>query len=363
MSKEKKQSKPQPARSSSAMKRAVMASGSGVKHRKKPEADTGINGSTLGRAGSVARNSVPDRFLTAFVICLIIIAFFLILSYFYGGIDVSSIFFTRTSSQGSAQAQSKGPKRQSKITSDSTRAASEAKKASFDIHLVSCEDDTAAAAVSKVRPAVVFIKTAVSSRNTGTNSRSPSVSFDLAAGNSTKNSIGSGVIFDAKGYILTNYHVIENAEVIEVTPFGYSGKIYSARIVRAEPEEDLAILKIDSQERFLYAELGNSDMLEVADTVLAVGSPFGLEYTVTKGIISDDKRDLVIDGAQYQDMIQTDAAINRGNSGGPLVNMEGEVIGINTAIYAPTGIFTGLGFAIPINKAKLMLVRSTGLLQ
>jgi len=146
---------------------------------------------------------------------------------------------------------------------------------------------------------------------------------------------------------LTNYHVIAGAQEIEVIPFGYTEKVYLARIVKTEPENDLAILKIDSQEKFPCATLGDSDLIE---------------HTVTKGIISDNKRNLTIDGTEYRDMIQTDAAINRGNSGGPLINMDGEVIGINTAIYAPTGTFTGIGFSIPVNKAKLMLSRTINLI-
>ena len=117
-------------------------------------------------------------------------------------------------------------------------------------------------------------------------------------------------------------------------------------------ENDIAVLKIYPRTPLPTVVLGDSDMVRVADRVLAVGSPFGLEQTVTAGIISDDSRDLVIEGQIYKDMIQTDAAINRGNSGGPLINMKGEVIGINTAIYAPTGVFTGVGFAIPINVVK-----------
>ncbi len=218
--------------------------------------------------------------------------------------------------------------------------------------LLVCSDDSSASAVAAVRSAVVHIKTTVLNKSIKRPSEQGGVSFDMASDGGTKNSIGSGVIFDPKGYILTNYHVIAGAEEVEVTPFGYKEMVYPARIVKADPESDLVILKIDSREKFPCATLGNSDLIEVADTVLAIGSPFGLEHTVTKGIISDNKRDLIIDETEYKDMIQTDAAINRGNSGGPLVNVGGEVIGINTAIYAPTGIFTGIGFAIPINKAK-----------
>jgi len=101
--------------------------------------------------------------------------------------------------------------------------------------------------------------------------------------------------------------------------------------------------------------MGDSEMIEVGDIVLTIGNPFGLEQTVTMGIISDDRRNMTIEGRLYEDLIQTDAAINRGNSGGPMININGEVIGINTAIYAPTGLFTGIGFAIPINKVKQLL--------
>jgi len=224
---------------------------------------------------------------------------------------------------------------------------------------LACSDDSSASVAAAVRPSVVYIKTTVPKRNIepgGSTAWESSLSFAPASAvdGSTINSIGSGVIFDPKGYILTNYHVISGSEKIEVTPFGYKETVYPARIVKTDADNDLAILKIDSQEKLPCATLGNSDLIEIADTVLAIGSPFGLEYTVTKGIISDDERDLIIDGTEYKDMIQTDAAINRGNSGGPLINVDGEVIGINTAIYAPTGVFTGVGFAIPINKAKLL---------
>jgi len=215
---------------------------------------------------------------------------------------------------------------------------------------LACGDDTSASAIAAVRCAVVFIKTTGLSKTPRPVDRG-NISFSQAA-DGTNDSIGSGVIFDPKGYILTNYHVIKEAEGIEVRPFGYREKVYMARVVSTDPDNDLAILKIDDIEKFPAAVLGDSDIIEVADTVMAIGSPFGLEHTVTKGIISDDKRNIVIDGVEYKDMIQTDAAINRGNSGGPLVDINGEVIGINTAIYAPTGIFTGLGFAIPINRAK-----------
>jgi serine protease Do len=149
--------------------------------------------------------------------------------------------------------------------------------------------------------------------------------------------------------------VVSKAQNLKVITFGFERRAYAARVITKDILNDVALLKIYSEETFPAAVLGDSDMIRVADRVLAVGSPFGLEHTVTAGIISDDSRTLVIEETRYEDMIQTDAAINRGNSGGPLVNVKGEVVGINTAIYAPTGVFTGVGFAIPINKVKPML--------
>ncbi len=168
--------------------------------------------------------------------------------------------------------------------------------------------------------------------------------------------VGSGVLIDEKGYVLTNYHVVKGAQQINVT-LSEKGKekSYPAKIIGEDPRTDLAVIKIKSTRKFNYIKLGDSDKIEIGDWVLAIGSPFGLEHTVTAGIISAKRQVLSIDGRVYKGMIQTDAAINVGNSGGPLVNIKGEVIGINTAIYAPTGVFNGIGFAIPINKAKSIL--------
>jgi S1-C subfamily serine protease len=117
----------------------------------------------------------------------------------------------------------------------------------------------------------------------------------------------------------------------------------------------LAIIKIKSKEKFTAAKLGDSDKIRIGDWAIAIGSPFGLQQTVTVGVISAKRQSLYVEGKEYREMIQTDASINRGNSGGPLVDIKGEVIGINTAIYAPTGVFAGVGFAIPINSAKEIL--------
>lgn len=157
-------------------------------------------------------------------------------------------------------------------------------------------------------------------------------------------SLGSGVIVDKKGFILTNDHVIDQATKIQVTLDGDPTK-YNGRVIGFDKETDLAVVKIEADHDLSIAKLGNSDGVQVGDWVLAFGSPFGLNSTVTAGIISAKDRSNV--GHQFQRFIQTDAAINPGNSGGPLVNMAGEVIGINTAIYTGSRGFEGVGFALP----------------
>jgi serine protease Do len=157
-------------------------------------------------------------------------------------------------------------------------------------------------------------------------------------------SLGSGVIVDKKGFILTNDHVIDQATKIQVALDGDSTK-YSGRVVGFDKDTDLAVIKIEAGHELPVAKLGNSDGAQVGDWVLAFGSPFGLNSTVTAGIISAKDRSNV--GHQFQRFIQTDAAINPGNSGGPLVNMSGEIIGINTAIYTGSRGFEGVGFALP----------------
>ena len=157
-------------------------------------------------------------------------------------------------------------------------------------------------------------------------------------------SLGSGVIVDKKGFILTNDHVIDQATKIQVALDGDSTK-YSGRVVGFDKDTDLAVIKIEADHELPVAKLGNSDGAQVGDWVLAFGSPFGLNSTVTAGIISAKDRSNV--GHQFQRFIQTDAAINPGNSGGPLVNMSGEIIGINTAIYTGSRGFEGVGFALP----------------
>jgi len=159
--------------------------------------------------------------------------------------------------------------------------------------------------------------------------------------------LGSGFIVDKSGYILTNFHVVEKADKINVRLD--SGEEYPAKVIGKDEGTDLAVIKNEAKKELAVAKLGNSDGVTQGDWVLAFGSPFGFEHTVTAGIISATGRNTV--GSQWQRFLQTDAAINQGNSGGPLVNMAGEVIGVSTAIITPTGANAGVGFALPSNTA------------
>ena len=168
-------------------------------------------------------------------------------------------------------------------------------------------------------------------------------------GSIRERSLGSGVIVDPKGYIVTNRHVVEKADRIRVRlQDDPPGVQHDAKVIGEDSETDLAVIKIDLDRAVPSAKLGNSDSMEVGDWVLAIGSPFGQVGTVTAGIVSAKGRDIV-PGRQFQTFIQTDAAINPGNSGGPLVNMNGEVIGINTAILSETNAYAGVGFSLPSN--------------
>jgi len=163
-----------------------------------------------------------------------------------------------------------------------------------------------------------------------------------------RTSLGSGVIIDGKrGFILTNAHVIEKTGTIAVVL--KDKREFEAQIVGADPDSDLAVLRISSKDPLPAIEMGNSDDLMIGETVFAIGNPFGFSNTVTTGVISATHRSIRTEDMVYHDFIQTDASINPGNSGGPLLNIKGELIGINTAIYAKA---QGIGFAIPINKAK-----------
>lgn len=160
--------------------------------------------------------------------------------------------------------------------------------------------------------------------------------------------LGSGFVIDPEGYIVTNNHVIDDATNIEVT-FD-DEKTYPATLVGTDEQTDLALLKVDAPQELPFVEWGNSDSIEIGDWVLAVGNPFGLGNTVTSGILSARSRD--INAGPYDDFLQIDAAVNRGNSGGPTFSTEGKVIGVNTAIISPSGGSVGIGFAVPSNLAR-----------
>ncbi|MBW1667921.1 MAG: trypsin-like peptidase domain-containing protein [Deltaproteobacteria bacterium] len=208
-------------------------------------------------------------------------------------------------------------------------------------------------AVEKSRPAVVNISTTVRERI------SPFLPFsgddffkdffpDLFSREYTRSSLGSGVIIDGtKGYILTNQHVIARASEIKVITS--EKQEYQAKLIGADPRSDLAVLQISARNKLPEIKMGNSDDLMIGETVIAIGNPFGLSHTVTTGVVSAVERSVRSEERIYRHLIQTDASINPGNSGGPLLNIDGELIGINTAIYQKA---QGIGFAIPINKAK-----------
>jgi len=164
------------------------------------------------------------------------------------------------------------------------------------------------------------------------------------------NALGSGFIIDAKGIVVTNNHVIQGAEDIMVTVNGE--KEYEAKIIGADPLSDLAVLEIQSKDKFVPVKFGDSDKAKIGDWVIAIGNPYGFGGTVTAGIISARNRSIGL--SRYEDYIQTDASINQGNSGGPLFDMNGDVIGINTAILGQSGSI-GIGFSIPSNSAKKII--------
>jgi len=176
-----------------------------------------------------------------------------------------------------------------------------------------------------------------------------------------RHALGTGFIISKEGYIVTNNHVVKDADEIVVT--NSEGTEFDAELIGTDPKLDLALLKINSKKGLRAVDMGDSDALRIGDWVVAIGNPFGLEQTVTAGIVSAKGR--VIGSGPYDDFIQTDAAINPGNSGGPLFNIKGEVVGINTAIFSQSGGSNGIGFAIPINLAKSVFkdLRETGHVQ
>ena len=209
-----------------------------------------------------------------------------------------------------------------------------------------------AGAVRQAAPAVVSINTSTSAR--GPQSNDPWFRFffgDRGDLQQQQTGLGSGVIMSPEGYVLTNNHVVEGADAIEVVlP---DARRTTAKVIGTDPESDLAVLKI-TLDKLPAITLGNSDALQVGDQVLAIGNPFGVGQTVTSGIVSAlGRNQLGIN--TFENFIQTDAAINPGNSGGALVDANGSLLGINTAIYSRSGGSMGIGFAIPVSTAKMVL--------
>ncbi len=215
---------------------------------------------------------------------------------------------------------------------------------------------TIADMVERVSPAVVNIETRVVSESSSDSIYSDPFFRQFFGDNMLRpkeyvqSGFGSGFVIDSKGLVLTNQHVIEDAS--EITVIFSGNKKYTAKVVGQDSDLDLAVLRIDSNEQFPTLKLGDSNKIRVGDWVVAIGNPYGLDHTVTAGVISAKSRPIRIENRQYRNLIQTDAAINPGNSGGPLLNTNGEVIGINTAVSASA---QGIGFAISINTANEVL--------
>ena len=210
--------------------------------------------------------------------------------------------------------------------------------------------DSLRAAVQKAAPAVVSINTSTTTRNP--QSGDPWFRFFFGdRGEQQQSGLGSGVIMSPEGYILTNNHVVEGADAIEVVlP---DARRTTAKVIGTDPESDLAVLKI-TLDKLPAITLGNSDALQVGDQVLAIGNPFGVGQTVTSGIVSAlGRNQLGIN--TFENFIQTDAAINPGNSGGALTDIGGHLMGINTAIYSRSGGSMGIGFAIPVSTAQQVM--------
>ncbi len=202
--------------------------------------------------------------------------------------------------------------------------------------------------VQKVSPAVVFIGTESEAESPFRGRRSPMEEFfGVPPQRQRQQGLGSGVIVDPNGIIITNDHVIRGASAIHVVLA--DGRELEADVIGSDADNDLAVLKVSSKQPLPAAKLGTSSDLMIGETVVAIGSPFGLSKTVTSGVVSATGRTFKADGRTYNDFIQTDAAINPGNSGGPLLNVDGDVIGINTAIFASA---QGIGFAIPADKVR-----------
>ena len=204
-------------------------------------------------------------------------------------------------------------------------------------------------AAEKTVNAVVHVKNTISSKTLNSDKKF----FFKGLEPTEKIGTGSGVIISADGYIVTNNHVIENSSKLEVTL--NNNKTYAAELIGTDANTDIALIKINTNEELAYIPFGDSDNLNIGEWVLAVGNPFNLTSTVTAGIVSAKARDLNEFDGNLQSFIQTDAAVNKGNSGGALVNSKGELVGINTAITSETGSYIGYSFAVPSNNARKII--------
>lgn len=209
--------------------------------------------------------------------------------------------------------------------------------------------------VEQLSPSVVNISTTPKDENTEPHNEflngTTSDSDIFSSSPSGHVALGSGFILDEEGYILTNSHVIENAS--EITVILHDNTPLAAVLVGTDKKTDLALIKVDTNRKLTPVKFGDSDKIRVGDWILAIGNPFGLGGSVTAGIISAKSRDIA--SGPYDNFIQTDASINQGSSGGPMFNLQGEVIGINTAIFSTTGGSMGIGFAIPANQAHFVI--------
>ena len=227
------------------------------------------------------------------------------------------------------------------VASDSNIASTAAEDTSFDLKP---NEKATIALFEEAAPSVVFINTSTFEKNYFT--------MDIAE---IPKGSGSGFLWDVQGHIVTNFHVLEGADKATVTLADQSS--WNATLIGAAPDKDLAVLKIDAPASILSPlPVGKSYNLKVGQTVLAIGNPFGLDQTLTTGIISALGREISgAKGYPIKDAIQTDAAINPGNSGGPLLNSSGELIGVNTAIYSPSGAYAGIGFSIPVDAVRWII--------
>ena len=203
------------------------------------------------------------------------------------------------------------------------------------------EEQNTIAVFERTAPSVVFITNKVLRRDF----------FSLDISEIPQGS-GSGFVWDSRGHIVTNYHVVQGASVLTVTFSDHTA--YDAEIVGVEPSKDLAVLRVEAPaDKLRPVPVGSSGTLQVGQTVLAIGNPFGLDQTLTTGIVSALGREITsVTNRKIRNVIQTDAAINPGNSGGPLLDSQGHLIGVNTAIISPTGVYSGIGFAVPVDTVK-----------